>query len=1179
MGTRSQSDVIGVVLLTVIVSLTVTATGAVTLTEWQNDLGGDPVTDIESELAVDRVELEHFGGDELNASETVVLLDGKRTIPLEEFDGVGDQFVGGMQISNDEFEPLAGDVSLRVVHEPSQSVVHSETFGLEFLLLVEGETGPVFMYEEPSINYTLSDDAELTVSDATVIDLDEDDSTITGTRTGETTLTADDGEETQTIDLSVIEPDELGITTVETNALGSDRIELTSELTELGALDETELFIRYRQQRPVEFNGKPDDNGDEVIAHGEFYEDPDGYTHGDRWVHDNTRLLPGTNRTYEYYAESPVSEIVATLRSEPETEETVNSEEFAIDEIGDFDFIRDDNNVPVDEPFEITVEYTDDGEEVRVYVEGQHEWTWDNTNNIGDYDELYFSTREGGNTLRLISSPTIGEPKYDRVDSGVTSPTVDTSVLRGLQPDTVYFVEAHTEREITNGIVNATGETIAVQTEKLVETREPTAVSAESVRLQGELLESFGETDLSFVVERPNGTEIRNTTVATDLDSPRTFSTTVEGLDPNSSYVYYARAVESGGAAPKITGTGQDVSVTTDETEIETLDRRATGPSSIEVDGELTNIAGLDEMNLFVRYRQQQPVEFNGKPDDNGDEVIAHGEFTEDEDPDGYTHDGRWVHDNTRLLPGTNRTYEYYAESQVSEIVATLRSEPETKETFESEEFAIEGIGDFDFIRDDNNIPVGEPFEITVEYTDDGEEVRVYVEGQHEWTWDNANNIGDYDELYFSTREGGNTLRLVSSPTIGSERTEFVDTTDSATSFTGSVSGLQPDTAYFVEAYAEREINGQTINTTGETVAIQTEKLVETREPTAVGAESVRLEGELLESLGETDLSFVVETPDGTEVANTTAATGLDSSRTFSTTVHGLEPNSSYVYYARAVESGGAAPKITGTGQEIPFTTDEPEIVTLDRRATGPNSIEVDGELTNIAELDEMDLSVRYRTQRSVGFTSDPEEDELVGAGGFQTDPAGYAHDTWVHDNTPLYPGTNRTYEYLAGSDTAVIVGALRDEPTDDTSDSNAIDEIGDWDDFIQDSDKIPRGEPFEITVEYTDDGEEVRVYVAGELNQTWDSSENIGDYDELYFTTGDSGEPPEGLRVVSAPTFSEPQFEFAETATTAPTPFTAEISGLEAGTVYAVEVYAERTVNNQTITATGETLAVDTAE
>ncbi|MFD1642417.1 type IV pilin N-terminal domain-containing protein [Halohasta litorea] len=797
MGTRSQSDVIGVVLLTVIVSLTVTATGAVTLTEWQNDLGGDPVTDIESELAVDRVELEHFGGDELNASETVVLLDGKRTIPLEEFDGVGDQFVGGMQISNDEFEPLAGDVSLRVVHEPSQSVVHSETFGLEFLLLVEGETGPVFMYEEPSINYTLSDDAELTGSDATVIDLDEDDSTITGTRTGETTLTADDGEETQTIDLSVIEPDELGVTTVETNALGSDRIELTSELTELGALDETELFIRYRQQRPVEFNGKPDDNGDEVIAHGEF---------------------------------------------------------------------------------------------------------------------------------------------------------------------------------------------------------------------------------------------------------------------------------------------------------------------------------------------------------------------TEDEDPDGYTHDGRWVHDNTRLLPGTNRTYEYYAESQVSEIVATLRSEPETEETFESEEFAIEGIGDFDFIRDDNNVPVGEPFEITVEYTDDSEEVRVYVEGQHEWTWDNTNNIGDYDELYFSTREGGNTLRLVSSPTIGSERTEFVDTTDSATSFTGSVSGLQPDTAYFVEAYAEREINGQTINTTGETVAIQTEKLVETREPTAVGAESVRFEGELLESLGETDLSFVVETPDGTEVANTTAATGLDSSRTFSTTVHGLEPNSSYVYYARAVESGGAAPKITGTGQEVPFTTDEPVIVTLDRRATGPNSIEVDGELTNIAELDEMDLSVRYRTQRSVGFTSDPEEDELIGAGGFQTDPAGYAHDTWVHDNTPLYPGTNRTYEYLAGSDTAVIVGALRDEPTDDTSDSNAIDEIGDWDDFIQDSDKIPRGEPFEITVEYTDDGEEVRVYVAGELNQTWDSSENIGDYDELYFTTGDSGEPPEGLRVVSAPTFSEPQFEFAETTTTAPTPFTAEISGLEAGTVYAVE-------------------------
>ena len=1215
MSDRSQSDVIGVVLLTLVISLSVTATGAVTVNEWQSDLGGDPIVDIESDLDVDRVELEHFGGDTLNASETVVLLNNNEVaIPLREFEGVDGQFAGGMRISNDEFEPVAGDVSLRVVHEPSQTVVHSESYGLQFLLLVEGEPGPAFMFEEPPINYTLSGEAELTVSDSTVIDLNESNSTITGAELGETTLTADNGEKTQTIDLSVIEPGVLGIETIDTNSTAPDTIELTSELTDLEPIDETDLFIRYRQRQPVAFNENSTNNSDRIIAHGDFKYDPDGYAHADNWVHDNTPLVPGSNRSYTYYAPNKPDYIGTSLRDEPELTETRDRDEFEIDGLdGDFYFLsKNGNNVPVNEPFNVTVEYTEDGKTVNVYVEGKLEQTWDESYNIGDYEELYFTTGGSRDDLRLLStranggsqtapsSTILGEPQYERVTRSVESLRVDTSLFRGAQPDSVYAVEAHTEREITNGVVNATGGPMAVRTGKLVETRGPTAVGAESVGLEGELLDSLGDTDLSFVVERPDGTEVANTTVATGVDSPRTYSTTVDGLEPNSSYVYYARAEETSRAGPRISDVGKRVPFTTDEAAIETLEVTATGPSSIEVDGNLTNIAGLEEMDRYIRYRPRQPIPFADGRRNNSDRVISHGEFKTG--PDGYAHADYWVHDNTPLVPGSNRTYQYYAVTDPDYILATLRDEPELTETVDFDRFQIDDLdGDVYRLSEDGiNIPTNEPFNITAEYTDDAETINVYLEGQHVQTWDESDGIGDYEELYFSTwgdrgvrllstRPFGSKDTVLPASKLGSRQAAFTRTTDSATTFTDTVSGLQPDTTYFVDTYAEAEVDGQIINATGGPLAVRTEKLVETRRATAIGAEKVDLEGELLDSLGDTDLSFVVEKPDGTVVKNTTVREGVDSERTFSTTVDGLEPNTSYVYYARAEESGGTA-QITGTGEKVTFTTDEPALETLEVTATGPSSIEVDGELTNIARLEEMDRSVRYRQLRPLAFNEDPTDngDEIITGGSFEFDPDGYGHnDDWLHDNTPLVPGSNRTYEYYAPNKPDYIHATLREEPElveTEQTDELGIDELrGDYYPLSR-GDNIPIGEPFNVTVEYTEDGETVNVYVEGGLEQTWGESDNISDYDELYFSTLGNN----GLRLLStrpfgstdtvlpASTLGSRQVGVTETTDSATT-FTDTVSGLQPDTIYFVETYAEEEVGGRTINTTGGSLAVRT--
>jgi hypothetical protein len=965
--------------------------------------------------------------------------------------------------------------------------------------------------------------------------------------------------------------DEPEIETVDVRTTGASSIEVDGNLTNIAELDEINLSIRYREQRSVDFTGNSDD--DEIIGHGGFQTGPDGHAHGTRFINDNTPLYPGTNRTYEYFAQSTeTNSLLGTLRDGP-SDDTYFPDE--INGISDVETVTTD--IPLHTRFEVTVEYTDDGEEVRVYVDGEHEHTWD-AGSIADYNELYFSSAEGAGpdddkkSLRVVSAPTFGEPQTEYVDTATAAPTPYTGELAGIQPDTVYALEAYTERTINGRTINATGEIQTNQTEPLVETREPTAVGAESVQLEGSLKGSLGDADLSFVVEAADGTEVKNTTVETGVDSSQAFNTTVEGLKSDTEYVYYARAVESGGTT-RIISTGDGVRFTTDEPEIETVDVRTTGASSIEVDGNLTNIAELDEINLSIRYREQRPVDFTGNSDD--DEILGHGGFQTG--PDGHAHGTRFVNDNTPLYPGTNRTYEYLAQStETNSLLGTLRDEPSDDTYFPDE---INGISDVETVTTD--IPLNTRFDVTVEYTDDGEEVRVYVDGEHEHTWD-AGSIADYDELYFSSAEGAGpdddakSLRVVSAPTFGEPQTEYVDTTTTApTPYTGELAGIQPDTVYALEAYTERTINGRTINATGEIQTNQTEPLVETREPTDVGAESVQLEGSLKGSLGDADLSFVVEAADGTELRNTTVETGVDSPQAFNTTVEGLEPNTDYVYYARAVESGGST-RITGTGDEVAFTTDEPEVETDDVTSTGSDRIEVDGTLTNIAELDEMNLGIRYREQRSVNFTGDSDDDEIISEGGFQTGPDGYAHNTWLHDNTPLYPGTNRTYEYLLqSSETDRFVGTLRDAPTDDTSNGNGMDGISGFVDLIDDVSSLPQNEPFELTVEYTDDGEEVRVYIEGEHRQTWDAAA-IGSHHELYFTTGEGGSvsDAESLRVISAPTFGEPQTEYIETATFAPDSYTGELTGLQPGTVYVVEAYAEREVNGRTINATGKTLA-----
>ena len=103
-----------------------------------------------------------------------------------------------------------------------------------------------------------------------------------------------------------------------------------------------------------------------------------------------------------------------------------------------------------------------------VYLDGAQVKHWP----VEDYDELYFSSYQGGgyytdpkDRILLVSKPGLGSPQYERVRTNDTVPDSYTGGLTSLNASTVYFAEAHTSTTINDQFINATGETQVVQTD------------------------------------------------------------------------------------------------------------------------------------------------------------------------------------------------------------------------------------------------------------------------------------------------------------------------------------------------------------------------------------------------------------------------------------------------------------------------------------------------------------------------------------------------------------------------------------------------------------------------------------------------------------------------------------------------------------------------------------------
>jgi flagellin-like protein len=209
---RAQSETVGVVLLIVVVVVLVTVAGGVVLSNLQAGADDGPRTAIGSSLTVSNLILEHEGGDSINASEVLVVLQGDSETRYQ----LAEDFT---QVRGDDptvFEP--GDkwrrssdgirsVRLLVIDESTDTLLHDadrevRIDGLVFT--VDGETGSSTITDEDTVSYAVSlstnrgsedvtDEAsvEIVGGDSGALTIDESSNEIVGDAPGTATLRAE----------------------------------------------------------------------------------------------------------------------------------------------------------------------------------------------------------------------------------------------------------------------------------------------------------------------------------------------------------------------------------------------------------------------------------------------------------------------------------------------------------------------------------------------------------------------------------------------------------------------------------------------------------------------------------------------------------------------------------------------------------------------------------------------------------------------------------------------------------------------------------------------------------------------------------------------------------------------------------------------------------------------------
>lgn len=366
---RGQSNVVGAILLLSLVTVTVGGTGMIALSQWEDDIGYEPMTNIESEMTSVNLTLEHRTGEALYPENTTIRVVGVNdSVEMEDVLSPGGRQTIG-------FNRSTGSVKLYIIDDSTGTVLHSDTHTIRnpfvgLFFSVDGFTQPVYLLEGHSANYSVEKayefgspdiftrDARINIGDGSISSVDEGDTTITGVQTGETSLTVEADGSTGETQVIVLESDPALDVDSDVTTTGVKSADLDMDLLDLAGLPQVSLTAEYWPSHV--FNERPNNNSDFVLADGGYYtpygDEPSGYTHKDGYVHDNVPLDEGETRTYRFFDPGSGADYAWYLR-EGQQEDTDGLDDYT-------DYVRDYNNNVPDGAYRVEVTLSEDGDSI-----------------------------------------------------------------------------------------------------------------------------------------------------------------------------------------------------------------------------------------------------------------------------------------------------------------------------------------------------------------------------------------------------------------------------------------------------------------------------------------------------------------------------------------------------------------------------------------------------------------------------------------------------------------------------------------------------------------------------------------------------------------------------------------------------------------------------------------------
>ena len=227
---RSQSETIGVILLTAVVVVVTTTAGVFILSDLNDRTEDDTRADIDISPTASGIVVEHRGGDECNASDISVVVRGateQQFVLAEDFAptaGSAAQFVPGQRWEQNTGDSYDGELTVLVVDTEAGKILEQTTtvVGSTGVSLSIGETR---ISDEEATNYTVTetfeqdepkdvtDEATISVANTTVLTADETTTELVGDTPGTTTVTATvNGTASNTVEIAVVEAGTLTVT-------------------------------------------------------------------------------------------------------------------------------------------------------------------------------------------------------------------------------------------------------------------------------------------------------------------------------------------------------------------------------------------------------------------------------------------------------------------------------------------------------------------------------------------------------------------------------------------------------------------------------------------------------------------------------------------------------------------------------------------------------------------------------------------------------------------------------------------------------------------------------------------------------------------------------------------------------------------------------------------------------